>query len=470
MSNPISGTRRTRPLVLWFPVACSGLLLVGCAGGRPAEVSPEEIPALEEQLARQPDNADVVLRYSAALFARGDCDTATAVARRGMGLKPKDALGPLVVGSCHEQEREWDQAVGVYRTYLTAYPDERGSAAIRAREVIAQRTRATDRARLVLQQEAEFAQEAGDPQTLAVLPLAIVGDSMYQPLSRGLAQIITSDLALLQRFRMVERLQVGALLDEMELGQSGRVDPTTAARVGRLLQAGRMVQGLAAIPGEDQTRLEATVLLSNGEVTAPTVESGELKELLEMEKRLIVGIAEQLGYQLSQAELNLILENGTQNLAAFLAYSRGLVAEDMGDYSAAAMHYRDAARADPSFQQAQDKYQATAAAPVVEQATAAEITTVAEVEPPPPPPPEIRVAPIAVVSTLSEIAPLQSEMTLGTGVTTAEAPGGTGGTEITTPIAPTGTGTNASQPPPTPTIAGTPVTGTGTIRIFFRLP
>jgi tetratricopeptide (TPR) repeat protein len=470
MRNTFAGTSRTRLLASWFTVTSSVLLIAACAGGRPAAVSPEEIPALEDQLASDPTNADVMLRYSAALFADGQCDSATAVARNGMARKPKDALGPLVVGSCYEQQRDWDQALGVYRTFLATYPQEKGASVVRARQTLAQRERATDRARLAIQSEADFAQQAGDPQTLAVLPLDIVGDSMYQPLSRGLAQIITSDLALLQRFRMVERLQVGALLDEMELGQSGRVDAATAARVGRLLQAGRMVQGLAAIPGQEQTRLEATVVLSDGEVTAPAVESGEFKNLLEMEKRLVVSIAEQLGYQLSQAELNLILENGTQNLAAFLAYSRGLVAEDLGDYSAAAMHYGDAARADPSFQQAQDQYQATAAAPAAEQATVAQITTVATE--PPPPAVEPTVAPIAVVSTVSDVAAIQSEVTLGTSVITSGDQGGStdAGGGVSTPIAPTGTGTNASQPPPTPTIEGTPVTGTGTSRIFFRLP
>jgi len=467
MRNSIAGTRRIHLLGVSSMLAGVALLTAGCAGGRPATVSPEEIPALEAQLARDPDNADVLLRYAAALYTGGQCDSATAVARAGMALKPREALGPLVLGQCHEQVRAWDQALLTYRTYLTAHPDEPGSASIRARQTLVERQRATDQARQALQRESELAQVAGDPQTLAVLPVAIVGDTAYQPLSRGLAQIITSDLALLQRFRMVERLQVGALLDEMEFGQTGRVDQTTAARVGRLLQAGRMVQGLAAIPDEEQMRLEATVVLSDGEVTAPAVESGAFRELLEMEKRLVVGIAEQLGYVLSQAELNLILENGTQNLAAFLAYSRGLAAEDMGDYSAAALHYREAARVDPGFRQARQQYQATVAAPAVQQAAAGEITTVAAETVPPT---EVPVTPIAVVATVSDIAAIQSEVTLGQGGVMVEEQGATGGTGISTPIAPTGTGTNASQPPPTPTIAGTPVTGTGTIRIFFRLP
>ena len=65
---------------------------------------------------------------------------------------------------------------------------------------------------------------------------------------------------------------------------------------------------------------------------------------------------------LSQAERQRILENGTQSLVAFLAYSRGLVAEDLGDFPAAALHYADAARADPNFTAARDNYQRSVAA------------------------------------------------------------------------------------------------------------
>lgn len=453
MSNGNPGSCRTRLLSL-VVLATAGSLGTGCAAARPERVSPDEIPALEARLAREPRNAEVLLRYAAALFASGQCDTATAVARTGMGRDAKSAIGPLVVGQCYERQQEWDQALNVYRRYLAQNADERGSGAVRAREVIAQRGRAADRARLALQRETELAQQEGDPRTLAVLPVDIVGDSTYRPLSRGLAQILTSDLALIQRFQMVERLQVGALLDEMQIGQSGRVDPTTAARVGRLLQAGRMVQGLAAIPEEGETRLEATVVLADGQVTAPAVESGEFRQLLDMEKRLVVGIAARLGYQLSQAELNLILENGTQSLTAFLAYSRALEAEDLGDYNAAAMHYQESVRADPGFRAAQQGFQETASASAAEQAEAGDVTVVASEAPPEPILPTALPGLDAMTSTVSDIASVQSEQ--------VAAP--------QTSLPTTGTTTSASQPPPTPTVSGTPVTGTGTIRIFFRLP
>jgi TolB-like protein len=201
-----------------------------------------------------------------------------------------------VVGQCLEQAGAYEQALTEYRSYLARYGDRNGAAAVRARELLARRSRAGERARTALAQEAELAGAAADPQVVAVLPVEVVSpDTTYQPLSRGLAQILTSDLALLQRFRMVERLQVGALFDELALAQTARVDQSTAARVGRLLQAGRMVQGLAAIPPEGETRLEAAVVLSTGEITSPESFTGRLRDLLQLEKQLVISIASRLG-------------------------------------------------------------------------------------------------------------------------------------------------------------------------------
>lgn len=430
-------------------------LVAGCAGGRPARVSPEEIPALEERLARAPDDGDLLLRYSAALLSAGRCDSARVVATRGMARRPESAIGPLVAGQCLERAGDYDQALAVYRRFLAAYRDRPGAPAVRARENFALRGRATTRARDALQREAELAQQPADPRTIAVLPIEIAGDSSYLPLGRGLAQIITSDLNLLRQFRMVERLQVGALLGEMRLGEGGQVDASTAARVGRLLQAGRMVQGLAAIPPEGDMRLEATVVQPTGDVTGPAVRSGRFQDLLRLEKDLVIGIASQLGYQLSEAERQLILENGTENLAAFLAYSRGVVAEDAGDYSTAALYFADAVRADPGFSDAQASFEANAVAEDVRAAEGGDVTTVASesVEAPEEAAPEPTGE--SLVTATEELAPQQMEGATATG-------GGTAGT--------TATNTQASNPNGTNTAIVTSSSVTGTIRIIFRLP
>jgi tetratricopeptide (TPR) repeat protein len=427
-------------------------LLLAAAGSiwacatRPAPISPAELDELADRASREPLNGQVQLRYAAALGAADRCDDAIPVARRGIERSPADALGPLVLGRCLEQANRYDEAIAAYRDFLAARPDGRGSGAVRAREQLAVRANAVAVARDALARESELSQQPADPQTVAVLPVQVQGDSMYHALSRGLAQMLTSDLSLLERFRMVERMRIGALLDEMQLAQGGQVDVTTAARVGRLTRAGRMVQGLAAIPDEDNVRLEASVVLGTGEVSGPARAQGQLRDLLRMEKELVVGVAAGLGYTLSEAERTAILENGTQNLSAFLAYSNALEAEDRADYAAAARYYQAAAQADPSFRQARDGYSSSTAAQTAQSTSAADAPVLAREEAPSPVSDSFEGG--VLEGATQDIAPTQAEIA-GT---------------IAGPPSP---GVKPATPPPA---VVPPATIIGAIRIVFRLP
>src|SRR5205809_1022445 len=113
---------------------------------------------------------------------------------------------------------------------------------------------------------APLPQQPPQSATVAVLPVLVSGDSTYRPLSRGLAELITTDLAYIRTLRLLERLQIGVLLDELKLGASDRADPATAARVGKLLRAERMVQGAVTIPpvGTGSVQLTASVVSGSG--------------------------------------------------------------------------------------------------------------------------------------------------------------------------------------------------------------
>jgi tetratricopeptide (TPR) repeat protein len=360
-------------------VSCFG---VACAGGgraRPGAVTPAEIPALLTQARQQPNNATVRFRLAAALLAAGRCDTAVVVARAGELLAPADAVGPLVVGGCQEKDGRYDLAFATYTAFAAQHPQARGIGAVRAKAQLALRTQAAQTARQALASEATLTTLAPEPSTLAVLPVTISGgDSTFQPLSRGLAELITSDLALVRSLRLLERVQIGALLDELKLGQSERADPTTAARVGRLLRAERMVQGVASITPDGPVRLSATVVRGDGTVRSGAQANGTFKQLLDLEKQLVFSLAAQLGIQLTDAERQRILRQGPRNLAAFLAYSEGLDALDRGDYRAAAAAFSASVRADPSFQAAQQQQQAAEAAPAMQQSTGGDVVTVVE--------------------------------------------------------------------------------------------
>ncbi len=365
--------------VLIVPLAAAGALAAACGGGpRPAAVTPEEIPGLITQAQQHPQDAAPRFRLAAALAAAQRCDTAVVVARAALELGADNVLGPLMVGGCQEQAERYDEAIATYNDFAAQHPNARGVAALRAKAQLALRTSAERTARQALAREADLAQQPPQAATVAVLPLVIAGDSSVQPLSRGLAELLTTDLAYIRTLRLLERLQIGVLLDELKLGESARVDPATAARVGRLLRAERMVQGTATIPPRGPVQISATVVMGTGVVRPVGQVTGPFLKLLELEKQVVFDLAAQLGIELTQAERERILRQGPKNLAAFLAYSRGLDDLDRGDYAGAARNFGAAAQADPSFQAARQGQQGAAAAPVVQQATGGGIVTVVD--------------------------------------------------------------------------------------------
>jgi TolB-like protein len=307
-------------------------LVAACAGGpRPAPVTPAEIPTLQARAVEQPGNAQIRFRLAGALLAAGQCDSAVATAKAAQLQAPADALGPLVIGGCHEKDGRYDLAYATYTDFAARHPRARGVAAVRGAAHLALRTQATQTAKLALARESTLTTLPPEPSSVAVLPLTIAGDSSLQPLSRGLAELITSDLALVRSLRLLERVQIGSVLDELQLSQTARVDTTTAARVGRLLRAERMVQGVATLTENGPVRMSASVVRGDGQVRAGPEVRGTFKRLLDLEKELVLGLATQLGIQLTEAERQRILRQGPRSLAAFLAYSQGLAALDRGD-------------------------------------------------------------------------------------------------------------------------------------------
>ncbi len=325
-------------------------------------------------------------------MAAGRCDTAVVVAHAGELIAPADAVGPLVVGGCQEKGGRYDLAFATYTDFAAKHPQARGVAAVRAKAQLALRTQAEQTARQALASESTLTRLPPEPSTLAVLPVTISatrgGDSTFQPLSRGLAELMTSDLAMVRSLRLLERIQIGALVDELKLGQSQRGDPATAARVGRLLRAERMVQGVASITPDGPVRLSASVVRGDGTVRSGAQANGTFKELLDLEKQLVFGVAGQLGIQLTEAERQSILRQGPRNLAAFLAYSQGLEALDRGDYRAAAAAFSASVRADPNFQAAQQHQQAAEAAPAAQGAGGGDVIALVNAAEQPPVPPE----------------------------------------------------------------------------------
>lgn len=68
-------------------------------------------------------------------------------------------------------------------------------------------------------------------------------ESFYRELGSGVADIFLSEAFRSGQFRITERAELGRVLDEQNLAVSGRVDPATAADVGRITGAELIVLG-----------------------------------------------------------------------------------------------------------------------------------------------------------------------------------------------------------------------------------
>ncbi|MEP6692694.1 MAG: CsgG/HfaB family protein [Gemmatimonadaceae bacterium] len=85
---------------------------------------------------------------------------------------------------------------------------------------------------------------------------ALVRHDEYEPLSKGMAEMLITELTTNPGIRVVEREQLQKLLDEQNLAKDGRVDPETAVKIGKLLGAKHMLFGGFVIDPKENMRLD----------------------------------------------------------------------------------------------------------------------------------------------------------------------------------------------------------------------
>ncbi|NNL48950.1 MAG: hypothetical protein HKO76_11370, partial [Acidimicrobiia bacterium] len=182
----------------------------------------------------------------------------------------------------------------------------------------------------------------------AVFPLNYLGDeSRYGVLGRGLSELVVVDLAHVRGIDVVERIRLQALLHELALSESERVDPSTAPRVGRLLGAGRIVGGSFDVLAQSNLRLD--VALWDSTSISSLELSDDLDNLFRLANQLVFDLLKTMGIEPSHEEIERIEFVPTRNLQAFIAFCRGLALEDQRDFEGAARQFSEAVALDPAF-------------------------------------------------------------------------------------------------------------------------
>ena len=181
------------------------------------------------------------------------------------------------------------------------------------------------------------------------------GTEEYNPLSKGLADMLITDLSNVKSLKIVEREKLESLLKEIELGDGKFIDPNTAQKLGKGLGAGYMLTGSFLIMGETM-RIDARLVdVGTGEISMAEEITGEKDTFFELEKSLVTKLIATLNIDLSKKESRKVKKVQTESFEAFSAYSYGLNALDNGMPKDASSFMEQAIEFDSKFDKAYDK-------------------------------------------------------------------------------------------------------------------
>jgi TolB-like protein len=193
--------------------------------------------------------------------------------------------------------------------------------------------------------------------TLAVLNFennSLFGSENYNALSKGLAEIMITELSQVQSIHIVERRKLQSLLDELKLSQAGFIEAENSIQVGKMLGAQHMVFGGFIVTLDNKIRIDVRIVNVESGVTVKADQiTGNTKQILSLIGKLGKKIVKGLDVQITSQEDRSLDNNQKIDLDAILHFSQALEYEDSGNLELASENYQKALQIEPDFLQAQ---------------------------------------------------------------------------------------------------------------------
>ncbi len=194
-------------------------------------------------------------------------------------------------------------------------------------------------------------------KTLAVIDFTNSSIDDYerlQPLSKGLASLLISQLNGASQLKVVERERIQWLLDELDLQQeAGRVDQQTAVHAGKLLGVHAVLLGSYIKHGKDLLVSVRLVSVETGEILATEQEHGRAEDFFTIAQNLSIKVAKGINVALEDTRLGARTE--TRSLDAMMSYSEGLDLLESEDFRSAYEKFLEALDYDPTYTRAKLK-------------------------------------------------------------------------------------------------------------------
>jgi len=183
---------------------------------------------------------------------------------------------------------------------------------------------------------------------------ALVNHSEYEPLSKGITEMLITELAESPALQVVERDRLQKLLEEQDLNTAGRVDKETAAKLGKILGARHMLMGGFVIDPRQKMRLDIRAVdVETSRVEYVETVSGKAEDVLALISTLGARVNSRLKLPpLPAAHRSEGKTTKSDQLRAVMLLSRALNEEDRGNISGAITLYREALGVYPQYDRA----------------------------------------------------------------------------------------------------------------------
>jgi TolB-like protein len=200
-----------------------------------------------------------------------------------------------------------------------------------------------------------------DERTVAILDFennSLLQAEQYQPLSKGLAEIMITEMSQVQALHVVERRKLNSLLDELKLSQTGSVAGESTVQVGKLLGAQHLVFGGFIVDLNSKMRIDVRIIeVETGLTLKAEQVMGKADKVLDLVKKLSKKVLKDLDVRITKDEEKSLNQSEKVDIQAVMYFSKGLDFEDLGQWEKAVEYYKKALDLEPKFHQAKKRIQ-----------------------------------------------------------------------------------------------------------------
>lgn len=288
-----------------------------------------------------------------AYFKADSSNHALINLRKAHQMQPRDGTTVLYLGIVNEHIENYKTALSYYRKYV-----ESGRFTNTRRQI---KSRLVSLTRKMIRQEVQAAIKSEPPVrdgTIAVYFKGIEGNPELEPLQKGFAEYVSYGLEQIEELQVLERTRLEVLFEELARVDSMGGQMQNPPRLRKLLGAETLIIGnVSELNRQDGTiRIDVSLVASGtAEVRAFADVVGNINEPFRLCRDLVQQIATQMGLPLTKTEQQSIYEGPTENLIAFLNFSRGLQYADEGRFEDALAAYQSVVSHDNNFARAKQK-------------------------------------------------------------------------------------------------------------------